>query len=223
VRAGIDADGRIIAYEYDGWQHGWTITATVLDLATATPPKERASGSSSISVNKMSTGSMYSIPNRRVVSHAVPMEGYLRGAALRSPLDLSFNFVSEQTIDELARAANMDPVELRRKNIKDKRWLGVLEAAAKAADWMPRATSAASATGDVRTGRGIALGTHHVSYGAAVADVEVNVRTGNIVAKRVFAAMDCGLAVNPALVENQIMGQATQSVSRVLKEEVTFN
>lgn len=223
VRAGIDADGQIIAYEYDGWQHGWTITATTLDLATSTSPKERASGSSSITVNKISTGSMYSIPNRRVVSHAVPMEGYLRGAALRSPLDLSFNFVSEQTIDELARAANMDPVELRRRNIKDTRWLGVLEAAAKASDWTARAAASTPSTGDVRRGRGIALGTHHVSYGAAVADVEVDTRTGNIVAKRIFAAMDCGLAVNPALVENQIVGQATQAVSRVLKEEVQFD
>ncbi len=53
------------------------------------PGVERASGSASITVNPMSTGSMYVVPNRRVVSHAVPMQGYLRGAALRSPLDLS--------------------------------------------------------------------------------------------------------------------------------------
>jgi CO/xanthine dehydrogenase Mo-binding subunit len=51
-----------------------------------------------------------------------------------------------------------------------------------------------------------------------VVDLEVNKRTGNIVATRVFAAMDVGLAVNPALVENQIVGQVTQSVSRMLKE-----
>ena len=24
VRAGIDADGKLVAYEYHGWQHGWT-------------------------------------------------------------------------------------------------------------------------------------------------------------------------------------------------------
>jgi CO/xanthine dehydrogenase Mo-binding subunit len=40
------------------------------------------------------------------------------------------------------------------------------------------------------TGRGIGLGTHHVSYGAAVADIEVDKRTGTIVVKRIFAAMD---------------------------------
>jgi CO/xanthine dehydrogenase Mo-binding subunit len=223
VRAGVDEDGWLVAYEYDGWQHGWTVTSTVQDIATRVPGKERASGSASITVNPMSTGSMYVVANRRVVSHGVPMVGYLRGAALRSPLDLSFAFASEQTMDELAFALKMDPLAFRRKNIGDARWLGVLNAAAAAANWTPRVSSSGLSGEDVVTGRGIALGTHHVSYGAAVADIEVNKRTGVIVAKRIFAAMDCGLAVNPALVENQIEGQAVQSVSRVLKEEVTFD
>ena len=223
VRAGIDADGNLVAYEYHGWQHGWTVTSTVYDISLQKPGVERASGSASITVNPMSTGSMYTVPNRKVVSHAVPMAGYLRGAALRSPLDLSFSFASEQTIDELAYAIKMDPLEFRRKNIGDKRWRGVLDAAAAAANWTPRLTAASPSDAEVVTGRGIGLGTHHVSYGAAVADIEVNKRTGNIVVKKIFAAMDVGLAVNPGLVENQIIGQAVQSVSRVLKEEVTFN
>ena len=223
VRAGIDADGNLVAYEYHGWQHGWTVTSTVYDISLQKPGVERASGSASITVNPMSTGSMYTVPNRKVVSHAVPMAGYLRGAALRSPLDLSFSFASEQTIDELAYAVKMDPLEFRRKNIGDKRWRGVLDAAAAAANWTPRLTASSPSDAEVVTGRGIGLGTHHVSYGAAVADIEVNKRTGNIVVKKIFAAMDVGLAVNPGLVENQIIGQAVQSVSRVLKEEVTFN
>jgi CO/xanthine dehydrogenase Mo-binding subunit len=151
------------------------------------------------------------------------MEGYLRGAALRSPLDLSFAFASEQTIDELAYALKMDPFEFRRRNIGDKRWLGVLEAAAKAVDWQPRVMASSRSSAEVVHGRGIGLGTHHVSYGAAVADIEVNQRTGVIVAKHLYGALDCGLAVNPALVETQIIGQMIQSASRVLKEEVLFD
>src|SRR5204863_9973989 len=135
--------------------------------------------------NPLSTGSMYMVANRRVVSHAVPMVGYLRGAALRSPLDLAFAFASEQTIDELAHANKMDPLEFRRRNIGDKRWLGVLNAAAEAAGWQPRVMASSVTNADVVTGRGIGLGTHHVSYGAAVADIEVNRGTGNIVALRI--------------------------------------
>ena len=223
VRAAIDAGGKLVAYEYHGWQHGWTVTSSVQDLALQKTGRERASGSASITVNPMSTGSMYAVANRRVISHAVPMTGYLRGAALRSPLDLSFAFASEQTIDELAYAVKMDPLEFRRKNIGDKRWLGVLNAAAEAAKWQPRVMASSLSDAEVVTGRGIGLGTHHVSYGAAVADIEVNRRTGLIVATRVYAALDCGLAVNPELVENQIVGQVVQAVSRTLKEEVIFD
>ena len=223
VRAGVDEQGKIVAYEYDGWQHGWTITSTVSDSARTKAGIERANGSGSITVNPISTGSMYKIQNRRVTSHAVPMVNYLRGAALRSPLDLSFAFASEQTIDELAQAVKLDPLEFRRRNIGDERWLGVLEAAAKAANWTPKVMGSDLSKAEVVTGRGIALGTHHVSYGAAVAEIEVNKRTGVIIAKHLYGAMDCGLSVNPALVENQMVGQMIQSTSRILKEEVTFD
>jgi nicotinate dehydrogenase subunit B len=171
----------------------------------------------------MSTGSMYAVANRRVVSHAVPMVGYLKGAPLRSPLDLSFAFASEQTIDELAFLAKIDPLEFRRNNIGDERWLGVLNAAAEAAAWKPRVAASSLSAAEIVTGRGIGLGTHHVSYGAAVAEIEVNRRTGNIVATRIYGALDAGQVINPALVENQIVGQMIQAVSRTLKEEVTFD
>jgi nicotinate dehydrogenase subunit B len=223
VRAGIDAGGKLVAYEYHGWQHGWVVNETTHELAQLTPPKERTTGAGSIPVNRMSTGSMYAVANRRVVSHAVPMVGYLKGAPLRSPLDLSFAFASEQTIDELAAMAKIDPLEFRRNNIGDARWLGVLNAAAAAAAWKPKVAASVLSDAEVVSGRGIALGTHHVSYGAAVADIEVNRRTGNIVATHVYGALDAGQVINPALVENQIVGQAIQATSRVLKEEVTFD
>src|SRR6476659_10612659 len=100
------------------------VNETTHELALLTPPKERTTGAGSIPVNRMSTGSMYSVANRRVVSHAVPMVGYLQGAPLRSPLDLSFAFASAQTIDELAHAATLGPLEFRRPNIADASRLG---------------------------------------------------------------------------------------------------
>jgi nicotinate dehydrogenase subunit B len=223
VRAGVDANGSLIAYEYHGWQHGWTTASTVHDLALGVITAERAGGSNAITVSPLNTASMYVVPNRRVVSHAVPMVGMLRGAALRSPLDLNYSFASEQTIDELAYAVKMDPLAFRRKNIGGLRWLDVLNAATAAAHWAPRVAASSVSNAEVVTGRGIGLGTHFVSYGAAVAEIEVNKRTGNIVVTRLYGALDAGLAVNPALIENQIVGQMVQSTSRILKEEVTFD
>jgi CO/xanthine dehydrogenase Mo-binding subunit len=166
---------------------------------------------------------MYRIANRRVINHAVPMEGLLRGAALRSPLDLNYGFSSEQTIDELAYAVKMDPLEFRRKNIGGQRWMDVLNAAVKAAAWTPRVAASALSNARVAKGRGIGLATHNFSYGAAVAEIEVDKDTGVITVRKLYGALDCGLAVNPGNVENQIVGQMVQATSRALKEEILFD
>jgi nicotinate dehydrogenase subunit B len=104
----------------------------------------------------------------------------------------------------------------------DARWLGVLDAAAQAAGWQPRSGRAA-ASGDVVVGRGIGLGTHLSSWGGAVAEVEVDKRTGRVAVKHIYGAIDAGLVVNPAIVEAQITGQLVQTASRMLLEEVTFD
>ena len=41
--------------------------------------------------------------------------------------------------------------------------------------------------------------------------------------ERAIIAQDCGLIVNPGAVRNQIEGGIIQSISRALKEEVTFD
>jgi len=62
-----------------------------------------------------------------------------------------------------------------------------------------------------------------ITYAAAVAEIEVNKETGAIAVKHVFGAMDCGLAINPGIVESQIVGMAIHGTSLALKEEVHFN
>ncbi|HXU21591.1 MAG TPA: molybdopterin cofactor-binding domain-containing protein, partial [Verrucomicrobiae bacterium] len=115
----------------------------------------------------------------------------------------------------------------RKRNIANERWMGVLDAVAKAAKWEPRppASKASSkgASAKIASGRGIGLGTHLTSYGAAVAEIEVNRETGRVVVKHMYGAIDAGLAVNPGFIENQISGQLVQATSRMLHEEVTFS
>jgi nicotinate dehydrogenase subunit B len=153
----------------------------------------------------------------------VPGKDYLKAAWLRSPLDLSFSFASEQTLDELAYLSNLDPYEFRHRNITDGRWRGVLEAVAQAARWTRRKAASQLSKAKVVTGRGIGVGTHLASYGAAVAEIEVNKETGQVVAKHLYGAIDAGLVVNPGFVENQVSGQLVQTASRMFKEEVTFS
>ena len=51
----------------------------------------------------------------------------------------------------------------------------------------------------------------------------MNKDNGVVVAKHVYGAMDCGLAVNPGIVESQIVGMSIHGASLALKEEVHFN
>jgi nicotinate dehydrogenase subunit B len=56
-----------------------------------------------------------------------------------------------------------------------------------------------------------------------VVEIEVNKKTGVIKVLQMYNGIDAGLAVNPALVENQMTGAAIQGLSRALSEEVRFN
>ncbi|PWU05082.1 MAG: xanthine dehydrogenase family protein molybdopterin-binding subunit [Terriglobia bacterium] len=220
--AAADAQGKLVAYEYQGWHHNWSAVETSAQLALGIPATPWNAGAAQ-QVSPANCGGMYDVPNLRLVNHQIPSNDYLKGGWLRSPLDLSFSFASEQTIDELAYRLEMDAYLFRQRNIKDARWLGVLDAVARAANWTPRRAASNRSDAKVVTGRGIGLGTHLVSYGAAVAEIEVNRETGRVVAKHLYGAMDAGLAVNPGFIENQISGQLVQTASRMFKEEVTFS
>ncbi|MGP0073910.1 MAG: molybdopterin cofactor-binding domain-containing protein [Bryobacteraceae bacterium] len=222
VRAAASAEGKLVGYEYEGWQHHWSNVETSEQLALGKPAEEWQPNPA-MQVNPLCCGGMYNIPNLRLVNHHVPGLGYLKGAWLRSPLDLSFSFTSEQAIDQLAFLLKLDPYEFRRRNIKDDRWLGVLDGAVKAAQWTPRTAASNLSQNKIVTGRGIGMGTHLASYGAAVAEIEVDKSTGKVVAKHLYGAVDAGLVVNPGNVESQISGQLVQTASRMFHEEVTFS
>src|SRR5260370_6443435 len=101
---------------------------------------------------------------------------------------------------------------------------GVLAAAAQKAGWDRRpAPKKNSASGEISTGRGIALSTRNGTYVGTVAEVEVNRRTGAVRVKRFVCAHDCGLIINPDALGTTIEANLIQSLSRSLKEEVMFD
>ena len=222
VRAAANADGKIVGYEYHGWQHHWSNVETSEQLALGKPAAEWQPNPA-MQVNPLCCGGMYEIPNVRLVNHHVPGLGYLKGAWLRSPLDLSFSFTSEQAIDQLAFLLKMDPYEFRRRNIKNERWLGVLDAAAKAAQLDPAAGGFESVAGQDRH-RARASEWERIWRPTARRwrKSRSTRRTGKVVAKHLYGAVDAGLVVNPGNVESQISGQLVQTASRMFKEEVTF-
>jgi CO/xanthine dehydrogenase Mo-binding subunit len=181
------------------------------------------------------TGSQYTIPNRRTLGKSLPSAGYgLKTGSMRSVLGPQEAWAYEQMIDELAHAANMDPYLFRVKNVwtendpdlpwfNTERWLGVMNTAAQAANWQPRVAASNLTDANVVTGRGIAAAPHAMSLSTVVAEIEVNKKTGKVVAKNLYMAVNTGLTINPGLVKNQMIGGGVMAASRALHEEVRFN
>ena len=62
-------------------------------------------------------------------------------------------------------------------------------------------------------------GTAAWSFGAQVAEVQVDPETGEVRVLKVWVAHDCGRAINPLAIEGQIDGQVYSAMSQVLYEE----
>jgi CO/xanthine dehydrogenase Mo-binding subunit len=225
VTAGIDANGNLVTYDYTAYNHGWTqVIESGAELAgTPLPPPPAGQ------VDTTASGSFYKLANRRVTNQVVNgYDGFLKGIWLRAPGAPQATFASEQTIDALAHAAGMDPIAFRVQNIDVTqttgvgRWVGVLDAVAKAADWQPKVAASRLGSGNMVTGRGVAIGGFASSFPAVIADVTVDRKTGKITVDHLYAAQDAGTTVNPASVENQMVGCLVHGCSRALLEEVAF-
>lgn len=154
----------------------------------------------------------YQVDNVRIAF--TPISTKLPVASWRS-VGHSFNgFVMESFIDELAHAAKQDPVELRRKMLPaGSRPRRVLDAVAALSKWGVEPLKPGM-------GRGVA---RHESFESEVAEVaEVEVVDGRIKVRRVFCAVECGVAVNPDVVRSQMEGAIIFGLSAALDQELTI-
>lgn len=185
----------------------------------------------------------YAFPNSRTGRHFVtsfhlqsgslnassPLTWVLpRSTALRSLGGFSNSFANESFMDELAHLAdsnlaNDDPLALQFRLSylsADARAVAVLQAVAG----MPDGPVPASASGHA-TGRGLAFIRYEngLTYVATIADVDVDLSTGQVTVTDVYVAHDCGLVINPDGLRNQIQGNVIQGISRTLFEEVDYS
>jgi len=237
MRGAIDPQGNVTALDWEaraadhnhlGYNEADTVLiAQLTGQHKAMPNRGGASAPSN----------MYVIPNRRTAGHVVGMplvwETPLRTGNLRDPDGPQVTFAGESFIDELAAAAKADPIDFRMRlltagkdddsGFKRARSIAVLKAAAATYGWQPRAFPQPLARGELLTGRGVAYAFRSQTVVAQIVDVEVNRRTGRVWAKRIVCAHDCGLVINPEALKRTLEGGILHSLSRTLKEEVTFD
>jgi isoquinoline 1-oxidoreductase len=155
----------------------------------------------------------YEIPNQRIVFH--PVKSPLRQGSYRALAATANHFARESHMDELAHALKMDPLEFRRKNLKNERLRAVFEAAADKFGWAKRQAG---------PGRGFGMGGGYEKLGNVATFTEVNVdrKSGEVKVVRVVSAFECGAIVNPDNLRNQIEGSNVQGLGGALFEAIEF-
>ncbi|MDH5217965.1 MAG: molybdopterin-dependent oxidoreductase, partial [Gammaproteobacteria bacterium] len=121
-------------------------------------------------------------------------------------------FVVESFIDELAAVTNQDAYHYRRDLLKDKpRHLRVLDLVAEKASWGKPLPAGRF--------RGMAI---HESFGSVVAEVvEISIDTQKeIHVHRVVCAVDCGIAINPNIIAQQMESAVVFALTATLKSRI---
>lgn len=199
--ASLDAAGNVLGYDNKSASGSVShqFMKRNLGLPPGGPDKTTAEGEFDM---------QYEFPNQRIahviVDSPVPL-GYWRSVGH------SHNaFFKESFVDELAHAAGKDSVEFRRGLLKrHPRHLAVLNAAVAKAGAAPEGRA-----------HGVAL---HQSFGTIVAQVaEVSVEGTEIKVHRVVCAVDCGIAVNPNIIAQQVESAVVFGLSAALFGAVTI-
>ncbi len=222
VSGAVDAEGRIVDWDYGVWSNthnrrpavgGLMLqNAAMADPLPVPPPAPIPMPEGG---GERNSNPIYAFPNAKVVSHFIP-EMPLRVSALRS-LGAYLNvFAIESFMDEMAEAAGADPVDFRLRHLQDERAKAVVALAAERFGW------SAGPRGEAR-GFAFARYKNLAAYCAVALTLRVEHETGQIRLGRVVAAVDSGQAVNPDGIRNQIQGAIVQSASWTLYEAVHFD
>ncbi|MEW5877762.1 MAG: xanthine dehydrogenase family protein molybdopterin-binding subunit [Acidobacteriota bacterium] len=151
----------------------------------------------------------YAIPHWLLEQTLVPVPVPL--GAWRSVYASQNPFASEHFFDLVARELKVDPYQLRLKLLPEGPLKAALRLAGEKAGWGKPLPAG--------WGRGVACCS---SFGSHVAEVaEVSVRKEKLKVERVVVAIHCGRAINPRLVEQQLVSAVVFGLSAFLRGRIT--
>ncbi|WP_096785398.1 xanthine dehydrogenase family protein molybdopterin-binding subunit [Rhodobacter sp. CZR27] len=203
LRAGLDAEGRII---------GWENTVANQSIMAGTALEMFMQDGLDPSSYEGSNDLPYDVGARRIawarVESAVPVLWW------RSVGHTHTAFAVEVFLDEVLERAGKDPVQGRLELLLPEatRHRAVLEKVAEIANWQGR----------TREGRGygVAVVKSFGSYVAQIVEVENAGRMPKVT--QVWCAVDCGVAVNPNVIRAQMEGGIGYALSAALYSAITL-
>jgi isoquinoline 1-oxidoreductase beta subunit len=199
-KAGLDREGRLTAWET--MSVGSSMGAPALLDGTTDGASNTA----------------YAFPTARIAHHTI--ESPVSVGIWRSVNHTQNAFFTESFVDECAFATGQDPVAFRGALLKDNdRHMRVLRRVAALANWSQPLPAGAEGA---KRGRGMAIHRAFDSVVAQVAEVSVS-PAGEIRVHHVLCVIDCGIAVNPNLVRQQMEGAIVFGLSAALHGEITID
>ena len=137
MRAGLDAQGNIAAWEAEMWvPMNKPGGRPLLSIDAAGMAQDHGQGAGLMTQN---ADPPYAAPHVRVVAHYLK-DTPLRPSNLRAPGKIANVFAVEAFTDELAAAAGVDPVEYRLRGLTDPRAIAVIRRTADMFGWQPKTT-----------------------------------------------------------------------------------
>ena len=157
----------------------------------------------------------YGVPNLKSVLYDGDKIHPFGTGPWRAPGNNTNTFARESHIDIMAHGVGMDPLEFRLKNLSDESMFETLSAAARKFGYNNYKPSKGR-------GCGIALGVDAGTRVAIIAEVEVDIKTGQVQPVRIVCAQDMGQLVNPHGARVQTEGGVTMGLGYALYEDVHF-
>lgn len=210
-RAGLDAAGRITAFQAAGYGEG-PISRHFGTGRLGNPPVDG-------SIMEGLTGKPYRFATKRVEFVPVPHPPGVNLGFWRSVGHSMNDFFFESFLDEVAGAAGQDPFALRLALLShSERHQALLHAVAELAGGWRRGPF--DVPGGPRRARGVAMASPFGTEVATIAEVSVN--DGEVVVHDLWIAVDPGRAVNPRTIAEQVQSAAAIGLSSALDEEIRF-
>jgi isoquinoline 1-oxidoreductase beta subunit len=217
LKAGVDGSGKIVAWRnhFVSWGDGDKPSPQSTMSATEFPARY--------------------IPNYALHWSTQPL--WLKTGALRAPGSNVYAFVIQSFIDELAHAADKDPLEFRLALLNNEplpappppqggggfggpqfsaeRTRSVLQLVGQKSGWAKRPVASGRAMG-------VAFHFSHMGYFAEVADVSVSA-DNKVKVHKVWVAADIGSQIiNPSFAENLAHGAVIDGLSELMGQQITL-
>ena len=225
LRAAVDKDGEVAAWETQAWLPIATANLPNIPLLSVDAAGLPQTPGRSTGLIYQNVDPPYAMANLNAVVHWIE-DAPLRTSPLRAPGKIANTFAVESFTDEIAALARVDPLEFRLRRLSNPRGLEALRRVAARMGWQSRPSpKPVDRRAAVLTGRGLAY-VHYKHDETIVAmgmEVAVERATGRIRVTRVVAAQDCGLMINPDCVQAQLEGNILQTLSRALHEEIVYD